>query len=489
MDKAAKAESRIKSVCDSYGISEPGRKWLNVALDPFKDILEKPQGYPDRIGAASVVQTVHSSLDVSAPSGTLGNWDANIFLDHAWNSTELFKTNKTNPPSHSSFNVVGQAAGPGFKRGGLVVRAANAGTVLNITTTQNAYCESYAMDVFENDTSSRIIAIGLEIHNTTAEINKQGSIITYRVSDEPDTSTTSICRDQSTVGNNSTYKTLELVDPPQTAAEAIDLPGSLQWEAKAGAYIVPVFNEENNPPSDHRDLLIFEQEVTTSEMYLPRLYTEAVSSYSPDCVNMHVPITVSGAFLTGLSKETTLTVNLCYYVEQFPSWKSTMHRISTPSCPEDFKAIELYTKVVRKLPTGVEVNDNFLGAFVTGVSRLLAMAMPHIPKMITLASGVGTAISTTKAIVDANRPRQQQQIVVRQPENSIIPTILDAGTNLIRAYNDTNKQPQQQHQRQPNNNSPRRTSKQSVVKNRRDPNYNRFDRYIKASNAGNRTLM
>jgi len=38
MDKAAKAEQRIKNVCNKLGVTEGGRQWLDVALDPFKDI-------------------------------------------------------------------------------------------------------------------------------------------------------------------------------------------------------------------------------------------------------------------------------------------------------------------------------------------------------------------------------------------------------------------------------------------------------------------
>jgi len=78
MDKASRAEARIKSVCDRLGITEGGRKWMDTALDPFKDIIQKPIGFPDRIMSNSVVQTVHDSVSINAPG--IVNWDCNIFF-------------------------------------------------------------------------------------------------------------------------------------------------------------------------------------------------------------------------------------------------------------------------------------------------------------------------------------------------------------------------------------------------------------------------
>lgn len=127
MDKAAQAEHRIKNVCDALGITSGGRLWMDVALDPFKDIAQKPQGYPDKNMAPSVIQTVHDYVEITAPSSSgSGNWDCNIFLDSLWKTTTLHETDKTIPSEPIMFNSVGQNPA-GYNRGGLVVRAGPAG--------------------------------------------------------------------------------------------------------------------------------------------------------------------------------------------------------------------------------------------------------------------------------------------------------------------------------------------------------------------------
>lgn len=495
MDKAAKAEKSIKHSCQQLGITDGGRLWLDTALDPFKDLVQKPIGYPDRNMAPSVVQTVHDSIDVSAPPGVTGNWDANIFLDALWRKTPLYTSQLTISNVRSCYNSLLQGTTP-YTRGGLCVRAGASGTTLSLATTQNQFGLSYVTDVFADDTSSRIIGIGLEIHNTTSDLHKQGSLITYRVCDDPAkypiTATTGV-----TGGSlvQIPYEGIELVQPPDTAARAIDLPGSLQWDAAKGAYIVPVFTSEDNSSKDLRPLIPIDIDHTLNSFLVPKIIATAntVSFDSTIQDNATVPITLSGAFLTGLSLESTLTINLTYYIEQFPSVDSQLKRVAGPSCVEDFPAIELYTKVARQMPTGVEVNDNFLGAFVSGVSRLVSMAVPHIPKILNFASGVANAITPlmpvqeqTLQVTPVNRVREivpsrsftrpSQELTVYQPQRT--PAL--ARQPSSQPITIVTQQPM--NQRRPN-----QTNK-SRVRNRRNKDYDRLEKYIQAGKAGNRYI-
>lgn len=493
MDKAAKAEATIKRVCDSLGITADGRKWLDVALDPFKDITQKPNGYPDRVMAPSVVQTIHDSLSLAAPAGTVANWDANIFLDNAWVRTNLYNTQKLT----TAFLQSGQAIAP-YQRGGLVVRGAAAGTPLGMTTTYSGL--PYVTDVFDNDTSCRVIGMGMEIHNTTADLYKQGSLITYMVSDEPVEYPVTAIIDTATVKNNLTYMGLELVEPPRTASQAIDLPGSLQWEAAKGCYIVPRFNEEGNDPVDLREKPIFSVENSSGISYCPKIDVTGNTMIfnALGLQNASLPITLSGAYLSGLSKETTLTVNLTYYVEQLPSIDSALRRVSSPPPCEDIKAIELYTRIVANMPTGVEVNDNFLGAFVAGIARVASMVAPYVPRIINAISGASEAVRVVSDVVnrdrqithsnqsDRSQANNDRQLVVRQPEpRSQAPVVTvthpSKGKELIviseASRRDTNRREERLGRRSP---------QAQTVRNQRRKDYSRLAKYIKASEAGNR---
>lgn len=491
MDKAAQAEQRIKNICDKLGITEGGRKWVDIALDPFKDIVQKPQGYPDRNMAPSVIQTVHASVDIHSPLAT-GNWDVNIFLDQIWEKTNLYRTTSF----QGAWEQSTQDTVP-YCRGGLVVRSGAAGTDLIFTTTQNAACQSLVTDVFDQDTSSRIIGIGMEIHNTTAEIHKQGSIICYKISDDPvDVVMVPYVSGGANLYNPVACKGIELVEPPYNSSQAIDLPGSVQWDASKGAYVVPIFASENNDAQDRRKLIPLVVDDKTGNTFAPQLGANSTQGlvYWTGGFNEKLPTTLSGCYLTGLSAETTLTVNLTYYVEQFPSFDSPMHRVSSPSCPEDFAAIELYTKVAREMPCGVEVNDNFLGSFVSGVSRVMGMVSKYSPQII---QGVSMAANLVGGMFDHGKTadnvtplasrgpstyqpnRQSRDVVINEPNNRQI-IIHDGGQKLGPSRALQVQQPQIQQQRN-------RT--RTYVKNKRDKDFNRFDRYLKAGNSGSKYIQ
>jgi hypothetical protein len=456
----------------------------------------------------SVVQTIHDSVTIKAPN--LVNWDCNIFLDNVWNKTQLLSTNPTVTTNRANaFNQSGQGATP-YVRGGLVVRKADSGLPLTMDTTSNADSISYQTDVFANTTSARIIGIGMEVHNVTAEIQKQGALCTYRISDAPDLNNVQPLVDQATFTRNSvSTAAVLLVEPPSTLGQAVDLPGSLQWDAEKGCYIVPTFIKESNDPQDLREMALIARDNTSGTYYLPLIGTDGVTlsfkgtNTNSGCVNALLPTGIAGAFLTGLSPQTTLVVNLTYYVEQFPSFGSPMHRISSPSCPEDFAAVELYTKVARLMPTGVEVNDNFLANFVSGISRVMRTVARIAPTIARVANGVANGsqimteimdnlnderpptlpISRNKdVIVPHNNSNSDRTIVVHQPprnsqKRETVQTIQN--DRQIVVYN-----PQRNNNNNNNNNN--RSPQGITVKNKRNKNYNRLDKYTRASQAGNK---
>lgn len=482
MDRAAKAENSIKTTCDSLGISPEGRKWLDVALDPFKDIQQKPTGYPDRVCAQSVVQTVHQSLDITKPATATGNWDCNIFLDTAWVDKQLFVTPRPLSTVTTMFQNTSQEANP-YQRGGLVIRSGPSGVPLSILQTSNKSL-SLVTDVFQNDTSCRILGIGFEVHNTTAELNKQGSVITYRVDDVPYVYPTTVVKDKASASSCPPYDTMELVDPPTTAGEAIDLPGSLQWDAAHGVYVVPLFNQPSNPPVDLRAMPLLE--VTSDTFYYQKINFDTTIAYIGDAGNAPIPITLSGAYFTGLSPETTLTLNLTYYVEQFPNFSSPLHRLTSPSCPDDYKAIELYTKVARHLPTGVKVNDNFAGAFVSGIATLMRAAIPHIPRLLNIGSSIGGLIQQARP-TPSLPVTTTTKTVVTKPKAPLL-DLVEAGTDIGKAVIAHRNQPSTTTTTTTQVVKPANNARRHRIRNKRPKNFDRLSEYSARANAGNRYM-
>lgn len=490
MHNAAVAENKLKKICDDLGITPEGRNWLDVALDPFKDIAQRPTGYPDRIMNNSVVQTVHDSIDVSGSSlGFATNWDCNIFLDQVWKSTALYATGR----NFETVQKTGQGVTP-YNRGGLVIRAATSGTDLDITTTQNSHCLSLVQDVFDGETSCRLIAIGMEIHNTTPELNKQGALISYRVDDEYAFRNMSMINDTTLAQLSSSCRAVNLAEPPATAGQAIDLPNSVQWEAAKGVYLVPRLSEEDNPAVDLQSAPLMVKDAATGLEYFPQIAMFNLLA-GTDSTNVALPFSLSGAFLTGLSPETTLTVNLTYYVEQFPSFGSALKRVSGPSAPEDPAALAFYSKLVRHLPTGVEVNDNFNAAFIRGIASLARTIARAAPTVVKVARGVATGADMVQSLVkgfnDANTGG-----IPRLPPNSGS----GSGREIVevkeeRISRNGNKKTvtetaivpyQRPATRSAPNKQRRRGPRGQSVKNRRDPSYSRILKYNSDARSGNK---
>jgi len=507
MQQAAQAEKRLQQLSERLGVTRAGFKWMDVALDPFKDITCKPEGYPDRVMTPSVVQTIHETLDVAGPGGGV-NWDCNIFVDQIYKKVALFNTAGFIP----SVLAADQQSGSGVARGGVVVRVAPAGLILNSDVTTTGI--PFPNDPYTSG-ESRVIAIGLEVHNTTAELNKQGSVIVYRVNDAPnDIVTTTVLTDAATTAcTSSSQKSIELVDPPEHATIALDLPGSLQWEAKDGVYVVPVFIEEDNMPGDFDVGGVVSLDADEGTLF-SAISTRGTLAYVADSQRTaRIPTSLSGAYFTGLSPETTLTVNLILYVETFPYLDNSLKRVASPSCPEDYVAIKTYTQLARYLPTGVPVNDNFVGAFIAGLSRLAQLVVPQIPRLLgglsSLTTGVESAVGLGKTVMDyvgkRNQPKIEDKteiIAVKQlsnkQNNKIIQTSNNTNNNsrLVIMEEKPSKQKkeivviEQQQQRKRRGIRPAIVSAMPIRGRRSQvEGSNRFMRAIQQREAGNRWLM
>ncbi len=383
MNKAARAEQKLANVCASLGISMNGKFWLDHAVDPFKDLVKPHPGYIDKTSNPSVVESVKKSVVVSAPGAV--NWDCEIFIDQVLNQVNLRST--TSPLPHT-FQSTGQGA-TSYQRGGLVVRKANTGTSLDITTADSASCIDIETAHW-TEADCRVIAIGVEVHDTTQELKKQGTVVVWRVDQPTEQPATTVCiTDTATACIPSSTTSIFLANPPSTLAEALDIVGSLQWEAKEGVYVVPTQIQDTNPPLGLRECACV---VTDNAIiyYPPISNTGAANAKSVASRTVPSAWALSGAYFSGLDPAATLTVNFNYLIERFPTKSSSVRRLCYPSPEYDPVAMQLYSQIARSMSVGVPVGENGLGDWIAGIANLAAGALsliPHpIPRMI--ASGI-----------------------------------------------------------------------------------------------------
>lgn len=402
-NKALTAERSIDNSCRKLGLTAEGKAWVDYALDPFKDLIKPHAGYPDKDLNPSVTEVVKQSVVVTRPASVAsGNWDCLIFLDQAAISRDHFSTPTGAIPS--SLLRVGQS-GTAYKRGGLVVRSGAPGATLDTTTTQNALCLGVDAALY-NAESCRVISLGFEVHDTSNILEKQGSLVPFRVDKtlgQP-TSFTTMEDNGVTACIPTAYSGPTLNEPPKTLAAALDLPGSRQWLAKDGVYVVPVMVEDQNPA-----LAVGANNATYTRAVDTSVYAPAIASaganrhiYVNGGYNVSWPWSMSGVFIAGLHQDGEVTINFNYIIERFPSATSPIKRLCFPSPAYDEAALSLYGEIAPLLPTGVPVNENGFADWIKGISGAIASVASKIPHPLAqaVAGGAFAVNQVTKTVTE-----------------------------------------------------------------------------------------
>lgn len=404
-------------------LTADGKDWFIMAMDPFHDYSRQLAGFPDADGSATVVSCYQYELDVSKPAGCAGNWDAHVFTLPTMSKTILSPFTVANGPRV----IQGNAGENSIYAGPLNVISADAGQPLCPTATAAFAPTNLTMANIDCLTDavpgrSRVIGWGVEVVNTSAEIYKQGALTMYRMPQDNQL-------DQFTVVNSagtraSTRLTTLMRTPPPTADYAMKLHGSVQWGAADGFYMVVPQNNVNNPMTCPTgvDLSLTDKsqqafgdrvyQMFPSEIDSPTTQAGIALGKSGPCApyyQKYVPFNTVGAFLTGLSPQTTLRVKMKIYVEMAPTpIQSSLVVLASPSAAYDYKALALYSAAVAMLPVSVRVSENAAGDWFRRVLEIvglvatpmgLAFGQPALGAAVT-----GAANAVRKAIPENSTP-------------------------------------------------------------------------------------
>jgi len=415
----SRSERVLNAIGARVGLTECGRDWLIAACDPYHDKPLQLMGYPDTNEAASVVQVVKLSQQISSNQGASALWDAHF---HQFPWLGGWDANGGNPVTNvpqlvggsdgiSSFGVNPTATQSGSAWGGLSVDvvAAGANTYHYANTTIS---QPFSTPLLPYCTGEfRIIAMGYEIINTTSELNVQGLVTAYRYPmPDLDSAKTELVTtspyDSAPLNIGFGYcDVLRTVAPPDSTSGAMLLEGSRQWKAKEGAYIVPTMNSSELPTGENNCALIVQLNASDN------VYTSAIT-YPGNVTTLNIPQTSptnvinfystpktnlskfnhSGVYFSGLSASTTLQINALYVIERFPTaLDSALVVLAKPSCRRDHAALELYSEVIRQMPTGVPQRMNGLGEWfsdaVSAASDFISPVLSAIPLPGTQIAG------------------------------------------------------------------------------------------------------
>lgn len=443
----ARSQRILDKMGAKLGLTDPGKEWLIAAVDPYHDTPVNCCGYPDVNEAASVLQVVKLSTTLSAPSGVTTNWDCHIhqfpWMDGAAGLGGNFATTTSGNQitGYGSFLLGSSTTTPTNINNsstswfGLAVDSVASG----LNTFQ--YQDLGSHDVpFRNTLAPylvgeyRVVGMGFEVVNTTAELNLQGLCTVYRQPcNSIDSAKSALVTSGSIVGGGGATQTLsfgyldllQTNTPPATPGEALLLDNSRQWKAKEGCYVVSTLNSSelpaginNTSPVMHLSSLDAQTGagwvLVQPRTQVPSLFsgvsfvagstTFTIDTYPTGSCQMQ-PFNHSGAIFSGLSNSTTLQLNAIYYIERFPSQQdSSLVVLAKQSCHADRVAIDLYSEIIKEMPVGVPQRMNGMGEwFADAVSSAADFISPvlsaiPVPMIQSIGSGVKMAGGIAKSL-------------------------------------------------------------------------------------------
>jgi len=384
-------ESHTVEVLDrliqSSALSPEGAVFLRNACDPFPDDQVPCAGFPDADASSTVVIRYKEQASITAPGA--GLWDCIVFNTplsghHYWVGGAMLVNDA---------EIAYQSTPPQAMRlAPLIVNYADAGEALipdsgPATWTPANFAQQYLRTVPANlvHSTHRIVGLGFEVTNTTAEMYKQGSVTTgtipqitqrgYRQFDDGDS-----------VIDTYNFPTYEFSLPPGSIADAQSLPGSRTWAAAQGVYATCGLNGVANPfqAECNAQMVAFNNSDRQTGAAMGWAYYNAGNASTAGAFNP-APYDTSFAYFTGLSNETVLQVVIHTYVEVAPIQGDALLAMASPSAPYDVKALELYAHVMREVIRIVPVSENGLGKLFKRVVRVIAK---HADPILNIADKI-----------------------------------------------------------------------------------------------------
>jgi hypothetical protein len=428
--RVTRGETILQKITDAHAISPTAKDWLIASLDPMHDNqLPNLQGWPDLEGNISVVSCIKQSETILSPSST-DNWDCDIVL---WPWLEQVQFASKQARNCTLGNTIATAL-----MGGVQVWTPLTGSDLDLAATPSPV--SITLDPSFVNGASRIIGVGIEVVNTTSNLNKQGQAFVWRQS--------------SGAGGQAMWSSQDAIAPqirpflghmqrrpPANTAQAMKIPGTQQWRAEDGVYIQGTFVGQDNPPLyTCYDLpVVYDNalaEDSTTVNYGVPTYNDRVVwvpqetvpdpsfGFVPPCMKMN-PLHMSGAYFTGLSPQSSLTLTVNYYLESFPGpAEPQILVLGTPSAQYDPVALEIFSHCMRTLPVGVMAGENPFGEWFADVVRQVAnyiypVARAFAPRQVAnVIRGVGRAAEKNQQYMATQSPNQ-----IPRRKNDALPPI------------------------------------------------------------------
>jgi len=404
-----------------------------AAVDPFHDRpIEQLEGWPDLETAPSVVRRINGSFTVRAVE------DGGSMLIMTYpilNELILHSISRKNAVVTLLNNGVSTntTLAPGVIYN---YTAAQSAATLQLTGAGSPVAGDFFVDPdYFEDGPVRCIGYGVEVHDVTAELYKQGTLTVFEVPQAVGERENVVVRAQ-TIGGVAYIQTNVDAVPinkfPDTLNQMLLYPTTRQWEAKDGAYVVVPFTGQPNYPgeAEYRTPYMYGSTASTDTPNSLNTSSKFLGTYASGSVNgdnleflanSYAPMHSKGIYLSGLNANSTFTINFRLYLESFPQCDSTLVTLARPSAKHDPVALAMISAAVKKLPVGVMVGDNpdgewFWDALQAALPFIGGAASVFFPEFSPL---IGMATSAGVAALEGRKPKKAQA----KPKTKPLPPI------------------------------------------------------------------
>lgn len=350
--------------------------------------LKHLSGWPDIEGAASIVRCIKHTMTIASPLGASTVWDCHITAFPWLHGVQGHASTIT-----GSVAEEGVTTGSERTLGGVQAWAVTTGYPIDLISTASGpdfgpkLVGQLSLDPTFDRGVGRMVGSGIEVINTTSPLNRQGLCTVYRQPQTKETTATMLYQGSGTSPTNNQAFTGQFFRAPPYKLEVANLyPGSRSWPAEEGCYcVVPFIGASNKPKSCSPFSPIITTDAAATDYNAITSRPAWVAQKGLKAGTMATPFFKSepvhqvGAYFTGLSPETTLTVTWNVFYETFPSIDELpILVLATPSARYDPKALELLNYALATLPVGVPASFNPLGEWFWNVVDTIADIAPAI---------------------------------------------------------------------------------------------------------------
>lgn len=459
---SGRAEAIMTEAVDLGVLSDAGKSWIEVALDPFHDTDIFVRGLPDYAACDTIVQNVRAKIDVTAPPGLLANesYDCHIFFSPrdttvpksgflradgnviTGNETSTAPTNILGPWGNVTVACV-KTGLPTLPSGSGGIPNYAFGTVTRVDAMSPADMTTVGAQRTTNYVNGkhRIIGGGVEVINTTEPLYRSGAVIGYRVPSEL-VQTVATLYSENLVDYASVQQDCLMYQlNPGTSSEALNLPSSRMWAAEKGAYYPFRFEGETQPFREPRQVRFLgnsgvAEAINGNTPFGTLALTEDIfytQGPQPPPTgnngrNMGFPykttptgMALGGIYFVGLSAQTKLVVNARWCIERCPDNSETDLKVLTHvSPPFDERAWAIYTEAISRMPPFVPLDENPLGEWFSDVVSAALPALGGAAQGFLTGGPAGAIAGGLNGLGQSISRRQAPRAI--EPKKSALPT-------------------------------------------------------------------